>query len=151
MTTKKPVQQSSKYMEYKLQAAICKYLLAQYPHIMFMSDAISNVKLSPGQKIRNSKIQHPDFSAPDLAIFQPTNTYHGLFLELKAISPYNQDGTLRKVKVQKTDSNGNVIEIYDHYAEQDRSLRRLRNLGYKAEFCWDLDMAIRIIKEYLKS
>lgn len=118
---------------------------------MFASDAISNVKLSAGQKIRNAKIQHPDFSTPDLAIYHPTNTHHGLFLELKSTTPYNQDGTLRKVKVQRTDSNGNVIEIYDHYAEQDRSLRRLRNLGYKAEFCWDLDMAIRIIKEYLKS
>jgi hypothetical protein len=142
---------SSTFIEYKLQAAICKYLLSQYPHVMFSSDTISNVKLSGPQKLRNSKLQHPDFSVPDLAIYHPTNTYHGLFLELKAANPYTLSGTLKKMMKKRLDRNGNVIEVYDHYAEQDRSLRRLRNLGYKAEFCWELDDAIKIIKEYLKS
>lgn len=149
--TPKPNRTSSRFVEYKLQAAICQYLYAQYPHIMFVSDTISNHVLTGPQKVRNAKLQHPDFSAPDLMIFQPTNTYHGLFLELKAANPYTLDGTLKKMMKKRTDRNGNVIEVYDHYEEQDRALRRLRNLGYKAEFCWELDTAIKIIKEYLKS
>lgn len=136
------------YEEYNLQKSICRYLEVKYSDVLFLSDSISNIALTPTQQARNKAIQKRDFSAPDLAIFAPRGNYHGLFLELKVESPFKKDGTLRAqtVTVKK---NGMVVDKYDHLKEQDRALRMLRGLGYKAEFCWSIDQAMKIIDEYL--
>lgn len=138
------------YKEYLLQTQICQFLQVKYPHVLFLSDAISNVSLTPMQQARNNKIQKKGFSCPDLVIYEPSNGYHGLFLELKQESPYTQAGPLKKQKVPIKKGNV-VIGHYDHLQEQDRALRMLREKGYKAEFCWSIDMAMNIINEYLKS
>ena len=148
----KETQTHSKHIEFKLQVAICKYLEMQYPESMFVSDAISNIALTEGQKVRNKQIQKRDFSCPDLMIFKVTDKYCGLFLELKATSPYTKEGVLKKqVKTVKDPKTNIVVDTYDHLKEQDRALRRLRNEGYKAEFCWSIEMAIRIIDDYHKN
>jgi hypothetical protein len=82
-------------------------------------------------------------------IFKPSNGYSGLFLELKQVTPYKIDGELKK-QIVKVKTGGVVTEVYDHLKEQDRALRNLRSLGYKAEFCWSLDMAVKIINTYMK-
>lgn len=147
----KKTTKSTTHEEFKLQASICKYLEMQYPDVMFLSDAISNVELTDPQKARNKSIQKRDFSCPDLVIFKTTSQFSGLFLELKANSPYTKEGKLKKQTVERKDpKTGIVVEVYDHLQEQDRALRRLRQEGYKAEFCWSINMAIRIIDEYMK-
>lgn len=138
------------HKEHKLQVAICNYLKMQYGHVLFISDTVANVKLTPTQQSRNKAIQKSDFSCPDLIILHPNGRYHGLFLELKQESPYKQDGTLKKQKVVVKNKAGQVTSIYDHLEEQDRALRNLTSLGYKAEFCWSLDMAVKIISQYMK-
>jgi predicted enzyme involved in methoxymalonyl-ACP biosynthesis len=135
--------------EYGLQKSICKYLELQYNHVMFLSDAISNVSLTRPQQVRNTQIQKRGFSCPDLMIFAPRNGYHGLFLELKKCTPYKKNGELSKQMVKVKDESGRVTKVYDHLEEQDRALRTLRKEGYKAEFCWSLDMAIGMIREYM--
>jgi hypothetical protein len=137
------------HTEFKLQAAICKFLEMQYTDIPFLSDAISNINLTIPQRVRNKSIQKKNFSCPDLMIFKPSNGYSGLFLELKQVTPYKIDGELKK-QIVKVKTGGVVTEVYDHLEEQDRALRNLRALGYKAEFCWSLDMAVKIINTYMK-
>lgn len=123
----------------------------QYPDVVFVSDAISNIALTEPQKARNKQIQKRDFSCPDLMIFKVTSKYAGLFLELKATTPYTKEGVLKKQTVKVEDpKTGATIETYDHLKEQARAHRKLEFEGYKAQFCWSLDMAIKIIKEYMK-
>lgn len=140
-----------RHTEYKFQVAICNYLNYQYPDILFLSDTIANVKLTQAQAGINKKIQKADFSCPDILILEPNKQYHGLFLELKTSSPYTLDGSLKKQKVVRKDSKGMVVDVYDHLKEQDRSLRILRAKGFYADFCWDIDNAIKVIKEYMNN
>jgi hypothetical protein len=139
------------HTEYKLQVAICKFLEMQYPDVMFLSDAISNVKLNKQQAARNKAIQKRDFACPDLMIFKPNEKYCGLFLELKQTSPYKLDGQLKKQTVKLKNTAGQITQVYDHLEEQERALRKLKNAGYAAEFCWSLDMAVSIINNYMKN
>ena len=141
----------TKHDEYKFQVAICQYLEMQYPDVLFLSDTIASVKLTETQGARNKKVQKRDFSCPDLMILEPNKEYHGLFLELKNKSPYNKDGGLSKQKVERKNKAGITIEVYDHLEEQSRGLRMLRNKGFYADFCWDMDKAIKIIDDYMRN
>lgn len=138
------------HAEYKLQVAICKFLEMQYPDVMFLSDAISNVSLSVPQRARNKAIQKRDFACPDLMIFKPVGKHCGLFLELKQTSPFKLNGELKKQIVKVKNKTGQITQVYDHLEEQERALRKLKNAGYAAEFCWSLDMAVSIINNYMK-
>lgn len=141
------------HTEYKLQVQICNYIKMQYSDIYFLSDTVANVKLTVNQQARNKAIQKGDFSCPDLIIFEPRGGYSGLFLELKKESPYlksSNNNVLRKQPVKRLNKSGQVIEVYDHLEQQDLTLRRLREKGYMAEFCWSLDMAVKIIDGYMK-
>lgn len=135
--------------EYSLQVAVCRYLNLKYPQLLFLSDTVANVKLTPAQGGRNAAIQKRDFSCPDIIIFQPNQKYNGLFMELKVNSPYNRDGTLRKQKVV-VKKGGIVVDEYDHLEEQARAMRMLRDRGYWADFVWSLDEAMRIIDKYME-
>lgn len=139
-----------KHLEYKLQVAVCKFLEMQYPEVVFYSDSISNINLTPMQRVRNKAIQKKNFSCPDLLILEPRNGYHGLALELKKETPYKLDGDLKKQVVKVLNKEKKIIEIYDHLQEQERALRTLNQKGYQAHFCWSLDMAVKIINDYMR-
>ena len=130
MATKKPKNQP----EYHLQVLVCKYLRVQYPDILFMSDTIAQVKLTIPQQSRNKAIQKNRFKCPDLIIFEPNEKYNGLFIELKASTPYKKDGTLL--------SN-------EHNELQEETMAKLRAKGYYACFAWDFGQVVKLIKDYL--
>jgi hypothetical protein len=136
--------------EYKLQVAVCKFLEMQYPEAIFYSDSISNINLTVPQRVRNKAIQKKNFSCPDLLILEPRNGFHGLALELKKESPYKLNGELKKQVVKVTNKEKKVIEIYDHLQEQECALRTLKSKGYQAHFCWSLDMAVKLINDYMR-
>lgn len=120
--------------EFQLQAAVAEYLRKAHPDVMFLSDVRASLKLTIPQQVRSKKIQADGFAMPDMVIFEPSGEYHGLFLELKAESPYKKDGTLRSG---------------DHLAAQAAALEVLRERGYYTTFCWSLGTAIGIIGSYL--
>jgi hypothetical protein len=120
--------------EYELQKAVCQYLELQYPDVLFLSDTGSGIKLTMPQAIRNKQIQKKTFKMPDLVVFEPRGGWHGLFLELKAVSPYRADNTL------KNDS---------HILAQYESMTRLSLKQYYAEFVWTFDQAKQLIDWYL--
>lgn len=126
-----------KHQEFDLQVAVSKYLSYQYPEVLFMSDTIANLKLTPMQAGRNKKIQKVGLKLPDLLILEPRNGQSGLFIELKLETPFKKDGSI------KASAN-------DHLKGQMESLWELSKKGYKACFSWSFEMTKNIIDEYLK-
>ncbi len=126
-----------KQPEYELQSAICRYLSYQYGEILFLSDTIASLKLTPAQANRNKKIQKFGFSCPDLLILEPRNGYSGLFIELKVETPFKKNG---EIKASKD----------DHLKNQLEAINKLNEKGYKSVFSWNFDMTKDIIDNYLK-
>ena len=127
-----------KHKEYKLQKSVCQYLRLQYPDVKFLSDAISNVKLTIPQQQRNKAIQAKGFHCPDLLILQPNKDFCGLFIELKIVTPYKLNGDIK--------ASGK-----DHLKKQLTTINELNEIGYKALFAWDFDEIKEIIDTYLKN
>ena len=140
--------------ELELQAQVADYLRLQYPHILFHSDFGSGIKLTPGQAMRQKRLQGGRRSWPDMFIAEPMARkidlskdspfdkaaklvmHAGLFIELKKAGTriYRKDGRL-------------VSDA--HIREQFDMLEQLRQRGYKAEFACGFDEAKKIIDEYL--
>lgn len=124
-----------KQPEFILQRQVCTYLRVRHKDVLFMSDTIASVKLTEAQATRNSSIQKRGFKTPDLIIFAPRGIYHGLFIELKTKTPYKKNGTLLENA---------------HLKAQEETIKNLRELGYYADFRWNLEEAIKLIDWYLK-
>ena len=122
--------------EFELQKAICKWITLQYPKVLFLSDTIASVKLTIPQQVRNTLIQKQGFKTPDLLIFEPSENYNGLFIELKVKTPYKKNGELLKS---------------DHLRGQQKTIFELINRGYYACFSWGFEMTKDIINQYLNN
>lgn len=120
--------------EFELQKLVTGYLNYRYPDVLFLSDVRASLKLTIPQAVRSKQIQHASFACPDMVIFEPRGAYHGMFLELKAKSPYLKDGKL------STDA---------HIQAQAAAMERLTAKGYHCGFYWDFDQIVRAIEEYL--
>lgn len=130
--------------ELELQAMVADYLRLQYPEVLFHSDFGSGIKLTPGQAVKQKRLQGGRRAWPDMFIAKPKivmlddmATYiHGLFLELKRPG----------VKIYK--KNGELV-ANEHIREQAALLEELRWRGYVAEFACGFDEAKKLIDEYL--
>lgn len=120
--------------EENLQIAVCNYLRAQYPKVLFNSD-LSGIKLTMGQAVKAKKLRSSK-GFPDLVIYEPRGNYHALFLELK------REG--EKILNKKGDLKT------DHLKEQDEVISKLCVKGYLACFAIGFDEAKKIIDLYLK-
>lgn len=125
---------AKKQVEYALQKQVCQYLRFQYPNVLFMSDTIASVSLTMPQAVRNKAIQKEGFKCPDLIVFEPKGGNSGLFIELKAESPYKKDGT---------------IYSDEHLKGQQETINKLINKGYVAVFAWTFEMAKNTIDNYM--
>jgi hypothetical protein len=122
--------------EYDLQKSVCKFINLQYPKVLYLSDTIASIKLTKPQQGRNKAIQKNGFNCPDLLILQPNDTYKGLFIELKVLTPFKKDGNLK---------------ASNHLLGQWNTIQDLNQLGYFACFSWGLEMTINIINLYIKN
>lgn len=123
-----------KHTEFILQKQVCNYLDYAFPTVMYLSDTIANMHLTPQQQLRNKAIQKNGFHCPDLLILEPKGGWHGLFIELKIKSPYKKDGTLLK---------------NEHLENQSRTIEELKSKGYYALFAWEFDEIKMIIDKYM--
>lgn len=123
--------------EYKIQCAVVKYLILQYPKVEFRSD-MGGVRLPMGLAIKAKKANGGRRAWPDLFIAEPAPGYHGLFIEVKKdrLEVYGKRGEMRKSA---------------HISEQNEKLESLRARGYAAEFGMGLEHCIEIIDNYLES
>ena len=120
--------------EDKLATQISDYLSMQYPKIIYHFDLSSGGKMSIGMAVRNKRLNKIT-SYPDLFIAKPAGQYSGLFIELKAESIFNKNGSIKKSK---------------HLDEQRMMLNRLMNEGYRCVFGCGFEATKNIIDEYFK-
>jgi hypothetical protein len=123
--------------EYLLQASICQYLTHKYPEVLFISDTVASLKMTPAQCNRNKKVQKEKFKCPDLLILEPKGVYCGLFLELKIATPFKKNGDIK-------------ASSKDHLKLQYESLEKLKQKGYFCSFSWGFEMTKNLIDDYLK-
>lgn len=107
---------------------VCAYLKAQYPHVIFTSEA-SGIRLTIGQA-KQIKALRSSRGLPDLMIFEPVPPFKGLFIELK------REG----VSVTGKD---------EHIAEQAEVLCTLMTKGYYGDFAVGFDEAKSLIDDYM--
>jgi hypothetical protein len=131
-----PAVKKREYPEFVLQTQICKWLKMQHPGVHFMSDTVANLELTDQQKGRNSKIQDSGFHCPDLMIYAVRGRYAGLFIELKAESPYYK-------------SHPDKLKKNKHVEDQAQTIEELRKEGYFACFAWEFTQITNLINRYL--
>ncbi len=120
--------------EYQICKAISVYLRLQYPNVLFHWD-LAGLNLSRAQAGMMKAIQG-ERGYPDLFIATSSPSYNGLFLEVKAVTPYLKDGM--RLKADK------------HLLEQQAMHMKLKADGYYAIFATGFDEAKEIIDWYLK-
>lgn len=123
-----------KQNEYLLQKQVSRYLELQYKDVLFISDTIASCKLTMPQAIRNKAIQKEGFKCPDLLILEQRKGYGGLFIELKIVTPFRQDGKLKK---------------NPHLEGQYKTILELKEKNYLALFLWGFDEIKKTIDWYL--
>ena len=119
--------------EESIQLAVSKYLKLQYPNVIFTAES-SGVRLTLGQAVKAKKQRSPEKGLPDLMIFEAKGNFKGLFIELKAKSPYLKSGELSS---------------QEHIQQQNKVLERLTEKGYYATFATGFNEAKNIIDKYL--
>lgn len=122
--------------EESVHRMVTEYLKLQYPGVVFRTDHSAGLKLTMAQAVMHKRLQEGR-GYPDLFIAYPNNGYHGLFLELKrdGVVIYKKDGSMRK---------------NEHLEEQESYMKRLRELGYKADFAVGFDDAKNKIDKYIE-
>lgn len=122
-----------KKKEESIQIQVCTFLKWQYPHLLWVCDFAAGSKLTIGQAVKAKKLRSCR-GLPDIMIFQPNKHYHGLFLELKTVTPFKKGGDLKKD---------------EHLAEQMLIHVRLHSEGYRVKFVVGFDEAIKEVADYL--
>lgn len=139
--------------EESLHKSITTYIKLQYPNVEFTTD-MSGVRLPIGLA-KKTKALRSGNGFPDILILKtvtygygeivhengdtnkvPVFLFTGLFLEVKAESPFLKDGiTLKKS---------------DHLQEQDAKHKKLLAQGYLCQFVWTFEQAKNIIDNYMR-
>lgn len=150
--------------ELELQAMVADYLRLQYPEVLFHSDFGSGIKLTPGQAVKQKRLQGGRRAWPDMFIAEPMARKidlskdspfdktakllmrAGLMIELKKAGEKLHPGPRAKNRFRSIDGEEYKTE---HLMEQADVLYKLRQAGYAAEFACGLDEAKKIIDEYL--
>lgn len=122
--------------EFQLQCQIAEFLRRQYPKVKFLSDVRAALKLTGPQQVRAKQIQADNFAMPDLVIFQPSGDWCGMFLELKAESPFKKDGY--------------TLKASEHLQRQYEAITALQESGYHADFYWEFETAEKAVRRYLR-
>ena len=82
----------------------------------------------------NLKLEGLTPGVPDLLIYYPTTTYHGLWLEMKRKMHYPPSA-------RKSDS----------WVLQEEFIKRVKTVGYAAHFCYGWEEGKQIVENYLSS
>ena len=107
--------------EYQLQKAICDYL--NLKNILFCASLGGQYQIHMSQRIKAKKTGYKK-GFPDLFIYEPMGSYHGLAIELKV--GYNKPTK-----------------------EQKKWCQDLNKRGYKAVVCTGIDESLKTINNYL--
>ena len=109
--------------EYDEQVKFVEYVRAKYPDLLFTAST-QGLKLTAMQGARFKKMGYLA-GTPDLLFFQPTDEYHGLFVEMKS-----------ERGIQSPEQR-----TFQGYAERS---------GYKYSLCRSAEKAIEALESYLQ-
>jgi len=123
-----------KVTELSVHNQVCKYLKAQYPNVMFLSDFAAGIKMSIGMASRQS-MQKSNHAFPDIMVFEPNGKYKGLFIEVKKDDSIFYKGTREIKPVQ-------------HILDQFECMYQLNRKGYLADFGCGFDECKKLIDNY---
>jgi len=121
-----------------LASRIANHIRMKYPQQPFRFDLAADMPLPPHLAKRGKELHGERWNKkyPDLFIAKATKKYGGLYLELKAVNIYLEDGkTLKKNEHTEGQAAYHIV---------------LRKLGYKCMFCIGYEECIKKIKKYLK-
>lgn len=126
----------NKRSEFHLQAKICNWLNDTWPGLLFVADFAAGLFLPPWIA-EARKVQSCLDKYPDLTILNPRGGYMGLFIEIKtdAGTPYRKDGK--------------TLLSSAHITAQNKTLTKLKSLGYCACFGVGEAQIKRIIVKYM--
>ena len=126
-----------RHPEDNLENMVSEYLQSRYPQVIFRFDSSAGAKKTMFQAQRFKKLHGKRTRGhPDLFLYEARGGYHGLLIELKVVTPFKKDGTLKKS---------------EHLEIQAARHEELRERGYKVEFGVGFDKVKRIIDEYLSN
>lgn len=111
-------------MEFMEQIEVANWLKSTHPDVLFTA-SIAGVNLSANTAKRMRAMGY-SAGTPDLAIFEPKNGHHGLFIEMKRVGKFN-------VSPGQLEWHG-----------------KLKARGYAFAVCNGSEHAIKTIEEYLK-
>lgn len=135
-TPKKNMNSSKPEYEYDTQVRIVDYLALRYPNLI-VQGSLGGIRLPIGNAVKAKKMGNKkDF--PDIFVAIPNDKYSGCLIELK------REGT----KLYR--SNGKLVSNA-HYVSQDELHKKLRAVGYYAEFAVGFQDAIQKIERYLST
>jgi hypothetical protein len=134
---KKKIKRSFKKSEESEQVQFIRYLRNTHPNVLWRASP-EGIRLSIGQATKLKRSGLIQKGMPDLEIFHPTSSYHGLFIEMKKIGTKirNEKGDLYKDK---------------HLHEQVKILEKLNSSGYFASFGIGFIHAKQILDLYMSN
>jgi len=118
--------------ERRLQLQVCQYIKTKYPKVIFWANDSGEKKTIGLAKL--VKRMRSGSKIPDLWISEAQGGWAGLYLELKAETPYKKDGT---------------VKANPHLQAQFEMMDRLIDKGYMACFAWSLEGAIATVRNYM--
>jgi hypothetical protein len=128
--------QKKRSTELHLQTKICNWINNTWPGLIFVSDFAAGLFLPPNiASVRKEQACIDKY--PDLTICNPRGNYFGLCVEIKTEqgTPYLKDGK--------------TLKSSEHIQAQNKTLEKLRSLGYCACFGVGEDQIKRIIAKYM--
>lgn len=139
-------------VEENIQLAVCDYLRAKYPHVIWFCDVASGMKLPIHIATRHSKMRSSR-GIPDLFIAHPGKAFHGYPIRLGDDDDgflFEYHGLFIELKTESLRLKNGSVASSNHILEQKKILNRFIDLHYKAEFACGYSEAIKIIDEYLR-
>jgi hypothetical protein len=127
-------------VEQHIHLAIASHLRKQYPEVVFHIDFASDADLSAHQRSLNSRLQSRH-KFIDVTIFAKSRGYCGLALEVK------KDNT---TVILKIGPNKGKLTTDPHIREQAKTLRKLIDAGWYANFGIGEKQCLKIIDWYFE-
>ena len=115
-------------IETQEQIRLSAYLDRAYPNVLYTASA-GGMRTSMGTAVKMKRMGYKK-GTPDIMVFEPTEKYRGLFIELKRPkTPLSPKG-----------------DIKPHQTEW---LEKLKLRGYMATVCYGFDEAKTVLDEYI--
>lgn len=134
--------------EDKIRQEITTWMRRTYPDVFFMHDMDKKSGIGNLSNYSQGVLS----GMPDLMIYKPVGSYHGLFIEEKTEKgdPFKVMPRKKCLYIENKDKLGLLTEHAHHLRQQAYRIHQLNESGYFACFGVGTDQIKDIIRTYLK-